>query len=75
MNKFEIGTRVIVVAAEDGTQDTDLLGETGTVVNLWAGSEHEELKEGVSVEIDPEFPESHMYGSLFFHKHELAVLA
>lgn len=68
MNKFEIGQRVKVIAAGDGSLNTDLLGETGVVEDVFR------TVGGYSVLIDPEYSLSHGYGGLYFEDHELEAL-
>lgn len=68
MNKFEVGQRVRVVCAEDGSTDTELLGETGVVEELFT------IVGGCSVLMDPEFALSRSHGGLYFADHELEAL-
>lgn len=70
MNKFEIGARVKVVADEEGGTNTDLLGETGVVESVFRHTDS--VSYGVC--IDPEFAESHAYGSLHFDEIELGAI-
>lgn len=69
MNKFEIGQRVRVVAAGDGSQDTDLLGETGVIEDIF------HTVSGYSVQMDPEFEMSAGFGGLYFEDHELEAVS